>query len=136
MLYAPGLRNGDEIRAVCEAVARPVNVLALPGLSMREIVDAGGQRISVGGALTWVAVEAMAAAAERIRDTGDLRWLDRRGARQGVAGRRRLTSSPGPPPWHPEEWHDTHRGGRAAGHPDRAALQALRRHARARRAST
>src|SRR3954453_3069902 len=30
VLYAPGLRSGDEIRAVCEAVSRPVNVLALP----------------------------------------------------------------------------------------------------------
>ena len=40
-----------------------------------EIVDAGGQRISVGGGLTWVAMRAMAAAAEQIRDTGDLSSL-------------------------------------------------------------
>jgi 2-methylisocitrate lyase-like PEP mutase family enzyme len=31
VLYAPGIR-GDEIRAVCEAVTRPVNVLAFPGM--------------------------------------------------------------------------------------------------------
>ena len=31
----PGLRDGDQIRAVCEAVGKPVNVLAMPGLSMR-----------------------------------------------------------------------------------------------------
>ena len=73
VLYAPGLRTEAEIRAVCEAVTRPVNVLALPMLSVQEIVRAGGQRISVGGGLTWVAVEAMAAAAERMRDTGDCR---------------------------------------------------------------
>jgi 2-methylisocitrate lyase-like PEP mutase family enzyme len=75
VLYAPGLRNGAEIRAVCEATSKPVNVLAHPGLSMSEIVDAGAQRVSVGGALTWVAVEAMAAAAEEIRDTGDFSVL-------------------------------------------------------------
>jgi 2-methylisocitrate lyase-like PEP mutase family enzyme len=80
VLYAPGLRTGDEIRAICEAVARPVNVLAHRGLTRAEIVDAGARRISVGGALTWVAVEAMADAAERIRDDGDLSML--RGGRR------------------------------------------------------
>ena len=75
VVYAPGLRDGDEIRAVCEATARPVNVLAHPGLSMSEIAEAGARRVSVGGALTWVAVGAMAGAAERIRDGGDFSAL-------------------------------------------------------------
>jgi 2-methylisocitrate lyase-like PEP mutase family enzyme len=75
VLYAPGLRNADEIRAVCGAVSRPVNVLAHRGLTMQEIVDAGGRRVSVGGGLTWVAVRAMAAAAEQMRDTGDFSAL-------------------------------------------------------------
>jgi 2-methylisocitrate lyase-like PEP mutase family enzyme len=70
VLYAPGLRTGDEIRAVCEAVSRPVNVLALPGLAMHEIVRAGAQRVSVGGALTWTAIGAMAAAVEEISALG------------------------------------------------------------------
>jgi 2-methylisocitrate lyase-like PEP mutase family enzyme len=75
VLYAPGLRTADEVRAVCDAVGRPVNVLAHKGLTMREIADAGGQRVSVGGALTWVAVNAMADAAQRIRDEGDFSVL-------------------------------------------------------------
>ena len=75
VLYAPGLRTAEEIRAVCEAVSAPVNVLALPGLSLAEIVDAGARRVSVGGGLTWVAVKAMADAAAAIRDTGDLSAL-------------------------------------------------------------
>jgi len=74
VLYAPGLARSEEVRAVCEAVSRPVNVLARPTLSLAEIVEAGAQRVSVGGALTWVAVNAMAAAAERIR-AGDLSAL-------------------------------------------------------------
>jgi 2-methylisocitrate lyase-like PEP mutase family enzyme len=75
VLYAPGLRNGDEIRAVARATRRPLNVLARRGLSVSEIVEAGGQRISVGGALTWVAAHAMVTAAEQIRDAGDLSAL-------------------------------------------------------------
>jgi 2-methylisocitrate lyase-like PEP mutase family enzyme len=78
VLYAPGLRNGDEIRAVSEATSKPLNVLAHPRLSMSEIVDAGGRRVSVGGALTWVAVGAMAAAAAQIRDSGDFSALKAR----------------------------------------------------------
>ena len=78
VLYAPGLRNGEEIRAVCEAVSKPVNVLARPGLSMSEIAEAGGQRVSVGGGLAFVGVAAMVEAAEQIRDTGDFSSLGAR----------------------------------------------------------
>ena len=76
VLYAPGLRTADEIRAVCDATSRPVNVLARPDLSLEEIAAAGARRISVGGGLTWVAVSAMSAAAERMRDLGDFSALD------------------------------------------------------------
>jgi len=71
VLYAPGLRTVDDIRAVCDAVSKPVNVLAVPHLTAAEIIDAGAQRISVGGSLTWVAVNAAAEAATAIRDRGD-----------------------------------------------------------------
>jgi 2-methylisocitrate lyase-like PEP mutase family enzyme len=70
VLYAPGLRTGEEIKAVCAAVTKPVNVLAHPGLSMHEIVDAGAQRISLGGALAWTAIGAMAAAVEEMSRLG------------------------------------------------------------------
>jgi 2-methylisocitrate lyase-like PEP mutase family enzyme len=75
VLYAPGLGTAAEIRAVCEATAKPVNVLARPTLSLNEIAAAGARRISVGGALTWVAVSAMAAAAKKMRDDGDFTAL-------------------------------------------------------------
>ncbi|MEA2420808.1 MAG: hypothetical protein QOE60_3014 [Thermoleophilaceae bacterium] len=78
VLYAPGLRTGEEIRAICAAVSKPVNVLAHPGLSMTEIVEAGGQRVSVGGALAFVALDAMIAAAEQIRESGDFSSLGAR----------------------------------------------------------
>jgi 2-methylisocitrate lyase-like PEP mutase family enzyme len=75
VLFAPGLQTVEEIRTVCQAVSKPVNVLAGPTLSTAEIVEAGAQRISVGGALTWVAVDAMIAAATRIRERGDFSGL-------------------------------------------------------------
>jgi 2-methylisocitrate lyase-like PEP mutase family enzyme len=75
VVFAPGLRSADQIRAVCEATTRPVNVLAHRDLTMGEIVGAGARRISVGGGLAWAAVEAMAGAAERMRDEGDLSGL-------------------------------------------------------------
>ena len=75
VLYAPGLNDAREIRTLCEAVSKPVNVLGLPGLSLAEVFAAGAQRVSVGGGLTWIALEAMVRAATAIRDDGDLSVL-------------------------------------------------------------
>jgi 2-methylisocitrate lyase-like PEP mutase family enzyme len=71
VLYAPGLRQLEDIRAVCAATAKPVNVLAFPGVSLAELVDAGAQRISVGGWLAFTAVDALIEAATQMRDVGD-----------------------------------------------------------------
>lgn len=68
VLFAPGLRDGDEVRAVCRAVGKPVNVLAHRGLTLTEIVEAGGQRISVGGGLAWAAVNGLVGAAQELRE--------------------------------------------------------------------
>jgi 2-methylisocitrate lyase-like PEP mutase family enzyme len=75
VLYAPGLGSVEQIKAVCEAVGKPVNVLARSGISASEIFEAGAQRISVGSRLAWVAVAAMVEAAEAIRDDGDFSRL-------------------------------------------------------------
>jgi 2-methylisocitrate lyase-like PEP mutase family enzyme len=75
VLYAPGLASTDEIRAVCDAVSKPVNVLARRDLSFAQIAGAGAQRVSVGGALTWAAVGAFVEAATAIRDRGDFSSL-------------------------------------------------------------
>jgi len=71
VLYAPRLPSLEEVRAVCAAVSKPVNVLVRPNLSVAEVVEAGAQRVSTGGLLTWVAAAALTAAAERFRD-GDM----------------------------------------------------------------
>jgi len=83
VLYAPGLATLDEIRAVCSAVSKPVNVLARRDLTFAEIAEAGAQRVSVGGSLTWTAVASFVEAATAIRDRGDFSSL---GDSSGFAG--------------------------------------------------
>lgn len=76
VLYAPRLPDIEQVRAICAALEKPVNVLGLPSLTMAGVVDAGARRISVGGRLAWVANEALVAAAERLRDSGDFSALE------------------------------------------------------------
>jgi len=73
VLYAPALLTADDIKSVCDAVSKPVNVLAFSrlGLTFAEIAEAGGQRVSVGSGLTWAAMDGLIEAAERIIDEGD-----------------------------------------------------------------
>jgi 2-methylisocitrate lyase-like PEP mutase family enzyme len=75
VLFAPGLGAIGDVRRVCDAVSKPVNVLAWPASTLTEIFEAGAQRVSVGGRLTWVAIAAMTDAATRLAD-GDLSGLE------------------------------------------------------------
>ncbi len=77
VLFAPGLTRIEDVRAVTAAVSRPVNVLWRPGLALAELEEAGVRRVSVGGALTWVAARALEDAAERILEDGDFSALER-----------------------------------------------------------
>ncbi len=73
VLYAPGLPSLDAIRAVCEAVDRPVNVvMGLQGstFSVEELQSAGVKRISVGGALARAALGAFVRAAQEVKNEG------------------------------------------------------------------
>jgi 2-methylisocitrate lyase-like PEP mutase family enzyme len=73
VLYAPWLRKAEEIQAVCEAVGKPVNALALPGgLPVSELFAAGAQRVSLGGHLAWFSLATAYEAAKTIRDEGDM----------------------------------------------------------------
>jgi 2-methylisocitrate lyase-like PEP mutase family enzyme len=75
VVYAPGLGDTDTIRRVCDAMSKPVNVLARSDLSVKEIIEAGAQRISLGGWLNWVSVGAIMDFATQMRDHGDLSSL-------------------------------------------------------------
>lgn len=73
VLYAPGLRTGDDIAAVVKALDRPVNVLmGLQGvpLSLSELSQLGARRLSVGSALYRAAMGAFLRAAFEMRNAG------------------------------------------------------------------
>ena len=73
VLYAPGLRDIDAIRAVCSAVSRPVNVvmgLKGPTFTVEQLAAAGVKRISVGGALARAALGAVLRAGREIKERG------------------------------------------------------------------
>jgi 2-methylisocitrate lyase-like PEP mutase family enzyme len=77
VLYAPGLRDIEEIRKVVEAVSKPVNVLALHGgPSVAELADAGVRRMSLGSNLHRVAMGAFLRGAQELKDHGTLAFLD------------------------------------------------------------
>jgi 2-methylisocitrate lyase-like PEP mutase family enzyme len=84
VLFAPNVTDIEEIRALCAAVPRPVNVVWRAGMTLDALADAGVRRVSVGGAFTWVAVRAVEETATRILERGDFpalappdveRWL-------------------------------------------------------------
>ena len=67
VLYAPGLADQAEIRAVVDAVEAPVNVLALPsGPTVTELGGLGVRRVSTGSALASAAYGAMLAGAREL----------------------------------------------------------------------
>jgi 2-methylisocitrate lyase-like PEP mutase family enzyme len=78
VLYAPGLRTADEIRAVVEAVApKPVNVLmAAGGLRVADLAALGVRRVSVGSALARTAWGAFLRAARTIAMDGSFAGLE------------------------------------------------------------
>src|SRR4029453_14227061 len=54
-LYAPGLNRAEDIRAGCQSVTKPVNVvMGLKGrsFSVAELASFGGRRLSLGPALS------------------------------------------------------------------------------------
>ena len=73
VLYAPGLRSAEEVRAVVQAVApKPVNVLMSGGLKLtvQQLEELGVRRISTGSALALAAFGEFFRAAEEIQQAG------------------------------------------------------------------
>lgn len=84
VLYAPGLREIDDIRTVCAETDRPINVLLVRGgPTPAAPAEAGVARISVGGAFAWTALAGLIEAARELRD-GGAAFLDRAAAARPV----------------------------------------------------
>jgi 2-methylisocitrate lyase-like PEP mutase family enzyme len=71
VLFAPGVWEADDIRHVVTSVDRPVNVLAGPNTPpVAELASIGVKRVSVGGAFTYVALQALADAGRELLEQG------------------------------------------------------------------
>jgi 2-methylisocitrate lyase-like PEP mutase family enzyme len=71
VLFAPGVRTEQQVRAIVTSVDRPVNVLWLPGCPpVPALAELGVARVSVGGAFTWAAYAGLVDAAHQLLDAG------------------------------------------------------------------
>jgi len=79
VLYAPGLRTGQDIAAVVRAVDRPVNVvmgLAGSALTLDALSALGVKRVSVGSALARAAFGALLRADREMRGAGTFHFAE------------------------------------------------------------
>lgn len=73
VLFAPGLNTSDEVREVCRSIDRPFNIVKGPrkeALTVEQVGALGVKRISTGGMMHAVAMNAMIAAAREMAGPG------------------------------------------------------------------
>jgi 2-methylisocitrate lyase-like PEP mutase family enzyme len=77
VLYAPGLRDLASMKTVAGSVSKPLNVVMSagdPDLTVEQIASVGVKRISVGGALSRLALAAFMTGARAMKD-GSFAWM-------------------------------------------------------------
>lgn len=78
VLYAPGVRDLAQIRTVASALKKPFNLVmgfADPTLTVDQLSAAGVKRISVGGAMSRLALAAFLRAAREMKDGGSFTYV-------------------------------------------------------------
>jgi len=78
VLYAPGLRDLATMRTVASSLKRPLNVVmsaADPALTAAQLAQAGVKRISIGGALSRLALASVLRAAQEMKEQGGFTWI-------------------------------------------------------------
>ena len=78
VLYAPGIRDLATIRTVVSALKKPFNLVmgfADPTLTVEQLSAAGVKRISVGGAMSRVALAAFLKCAHEMKDQGAFTYV-------------------------------------------------------------
>ncbi len=69
VLYAPGLHSLEQIQTVAAAVSKPINVVmgfADPNLTLDQLGSVGVKRVSIGGALSRIALQSFMNAAREM----------------------------------------------------------------------
>jgi len=80
VLFAPGLPDLAAVRAVCDAVSKPVNfMVGIKGksFSVRDLAAAGVRRISLATSLYRAAMTGFLSAATEVKEAGQFSFLDR-----------------------------------------------------------
>ncbi len=78
VLYCPGVRDLTTIRTVASSVSKPLNVVmsaADPDLTVAQLAEAGVKRISVGGALSRLALAGFLRGAREMAERGTFTWV-------------------------------------------------------------
>jgi len=78
VLYSPGVRDLATIRTVVSSITKPYNVVmsaADPAITAAELAEVGVKRISVGGALSRLALAAFLRGAREMKDKGGFTWV-------------------------------------------------------------
>lgn len=78
VLFPPGLRSLDDIRTVCQAVGKPVNIVIGPADCRHSIADlaaCGVKRVSLGGSFARAAYTAARTAAEELLGPGTFTYI-------------------------------------------------------------
>jgi len=77
VLYAPGLRDLEQIRTVVQSVSKPVNIVmgfADPDITLDQLAEAGVRRVSIGGGLSRLAMSAFMKGAQQMQ-SGDFTFV-------------------------------------------------------------
>jgi 2-methylisocitrate lyase-like PEP mutase family enzyme len=78
VLFAPGVREHDELRAMIAAVSLPVSAIGGRGMpTVGELAALGVARISTGGSLAFTALGSVVEAAVELRDEGTYGYGER-----------------------------------------------------------
>jgi 2-methylisocitrate lyase-like PEP mutase family enzyme len=78
VLYAPGLKTLAEVREVVSAIGRPFNIVTGwldPDITALQLAEAGAKRISVGGALSRLALATFVGAGRAMAEQGSFAWM-------------------------------------------------------------
>lgn len=78
VLYAPGIRSLQDLRRVTEEIDRPLNVLApaFAEVTVDDFATAGAKRISVGSALSSIAIAPLIRAGKEMLAQGSFFWTE------------------------------------------------------------
>ncbi len=77
VLYAPGIKDLEQLQQVCDAIDKPFNVLApfIKNCTVQQLSASGATRISVGGALSRATVKPLLDAGNEMLTNGSFNWV-------------------------------------------------------------